>query len=225
MRTCCPAAHICEHPSLQHGSLSSHSTWCTLPHSALLTLAEAVALLDCGTQVYQWLGRSIAERSSSSEASGPAPGPLKRSAAEQLLTLEVERLVAARPLPVPEVSCSVHLGWLCVAGACVAELLSCRMLLCRVTVQRLRRRLGVVCGKLSPDALHAHACCEDLACCAGAACSAGHGCCSSHGPAPGPDYCGNQTPGACKWGVCVCITSSRCICGVGSVERSATELG
>ena len=57
--------------------------------------AEAVALLDCGTLIYQWIGRSVAE---------PSPGQMQCSTAEQLLTAEVEHLVAQRPCPIPEVS-------------------------------------------------------------------------------------------------------------------------
>ena len=62
-------------------------------------LAEAVALLDCGTLIYQWIGRAVAERSGTQ----PSPGQMQRSTAEQLLTTEVEHLVAQRPCPIPEV--------------------------------------------------------------------------------------------------------------------------
>ena len=63
---------------------------------------EAVALLDCSTQLYQWIGRNIAERTSA-EAQDPPSTQMHRSTAEQLLNREAERLVTQRPLPVAEV--------------------------------------------------------------------------------------------------------------------------
>ena len=69
---------------------------------SLVLLAEAVALLDCGTQLFQWIGRSIAERNSA-EAQDPPSTQMHRSVAEQLLNAEAERIVTFRPLPVAEV--------------------------------------------------------------------------------------------------------------------------
>ena len=68
----------------------------------IASFAEAVALLDCGTQLYQWIGRSVAERNIA-EAQDPASTQMHRSAAEQLLDTEAERIVTRRPLPVAEV--------------------------------------------------------------------------------------------------------------------------